>query len=73
MRLLPAFAPRLPEILAGDVLMAWAFLRDFGPDVLGTWPVSLDELLAALAGAPDGRLVAELHVALLRVVQVRLR
>ena len=69
---IPAFAPEVSEALGSDVLMAWAFLRDFGGEVLGLWPISLDELLQALAAGPDSRLVGEVHVALLRVIQVRL-
>ena len=46
-------------------------MQDFGPDVIGLWLPTLDELLDALAGGGDSRLLAEIHVALLRVVQVR--
>ena len=46
--------------------------QDFGPDVIGVWLPTLDELVAALAGGGDARLLAEIHVALLRVVQVPL-
>ncbi len=45
--------------------------QDFGPDIIGVWLPTLDELLDALTDGGDSRLLAEVHVALLRVVQVQ--
>ena len=50
--------------------LAPAPLQDFGPDVIGVWLPTLDDLFAALAGGGESRLLGEIHVALLRVVQV---
>ena len=47
----------------------WGFLHSFG-EVLGVWPASLAELLGALAAGSASRLTTELHIGLLRLLQV---
>ncbi len=51
-------------------MAAWGFMHSFG-DTLGLWPASLAETLAALCAGSAARLTTELHVALLRLLQVR--
>ena len=48
--------------------MAWSFLHSFG-EILGLWPATVDELLAALAAGQGSRLCGEVHTALLRLLQ----
>lgn len=55
---------------ARDLVAAWGFMHSFG-DMLGLWPASLAETLAALTAGTASRLTTELHVALLRLLQVR--
>ena len=48
--------------------MLWAFLHSFS-ELLGLWPSTVDELLAALAAGESSRLLGEVHVGLLRLLQ----
>jgi DDT domain len=54
---------------ARELVAAWGFLHTFG-EVLGVWPASLTELLAALVDGACSRLTAEMHIGLLRLLQV---
>ena len=54
---------------ARELVAAWGFLHTFG-ELLGVWPASLTELLAALVDGACSRLTAELHIGLLRLLQV---
>lgn len=55
---------------ARELVAAWGFLHTFG-ELLGVWPASLGELLAALVDGAASRLTAELHIGLLRLLQVQ--
>lgn len=48
--------------------MVWAFLHSFG-ELLGLWPATVDELLTAFALGERSRLLGEIHVGLLRLLQ----
>lgn len=52
-----------------DLVAVWGFLHSFG-DAIGLWPASLAEVLAAFATGSSSRLTIEMHVALLRLLQV---
>lgn len=54
---------------ARELVAVWGFLHTFG-EMLGVWPASLAELLAALVDGSSSRLTAELHIGLLRLLQV---
>lgn len=64
----PAFPPGLGDALGSDLLMVWAFLGTFG-EILGLWPCTVDELLGAVAAGAASRLLGEVHIALLRLLQ----
>ena len=64
----PAFPPALGDALGADLLMAWSFLGTFG-EILGLWPCTVEELLGALVGGNASRLLGEVHIALLRLLQ----
>ena len=65
---LPAFPPQLGDRLGGDLLFVWSFLHSFG-DVLGVWPATVQQLLQALVDGERSRLLGELHIGMLRIVQ----
>jgi hypothetical protein len=48
--------------------MVWSFLHSFS-ELLGLWPSTVDELLAALVAGQSSRLLGEVHVGLLRLLQ----
>ncbi|XP_060192893.1 homeobox-DDT domain protein RLT1 [Lycium barbarum] len=50
----------------GNLLMAWRFCLNFA-DILGLWPFTLDEFIQAFHDY-DSRLLAEIHIALLKLV-----
>jgi DDT domain len=54
---------------ARELVAAWGFLHTFS-ELLGVWPASLTELLAGLVVGASSRLTAELHIGLLRLLQV---
>ena len=64
-RLLPQ---ELPEAAGGDLLFIWSFLRSFG-DLLGVDGLTVDQLLQSLVDGSRSRLLAEVHIAMLRIVQ----
>ena len=63
-----AFPVELGDALGSELLMVWAFLHSFG-ELLGLWPATVDELLAAVALGERSRLLGEIHVGLLRLLQ----
>lgn len=63
----PAF-PASFEPHASEVLQLWGFLHSFG-DILGLVPLTLEALAAAVLGSASGKVLGELHMALLRVLQ----
>ena len=66
--LAPAFPPDLGDAAGADLLVCAAFLNDFA-DVLGLWPFSAADLLAAARAGEASALLGAVHVALLRCVQ----
>ncbi|EIE24672.1 hypothetical protein COCSUDRAFT_46901 [Coccomyxa subellipsoidea C-169] len=63
-----AFPAELGDTLGSELLMVWAFLHSFG-ELLGLWPATVDELLAAVVLGERSRLLGEIHVGLLRLLQ----
>ena len=68
LQLAPAFPPELGDALGSELLMVWAFLHSFG-ELLGLWPATVDELLTAFALGERSRLLGEIHVGVLRLLQ----
>lgn len=68
LQLAAAFPPELGDALGSELLMVWAFLHSFG-ELLGLWPATVDELLTAFALGERSRLLGEIHVGLLRLLQ----
>lgn len=68
LRLPPAFPTELGNELGSELLMVWAFLHSFG-ELLGLWPATVDELLCAVVLGERSRLLGEIHVGLLRLLQ----
>ncbi len=66
--LVPAFPQGLGHGLGSVLLMSWSFLHGFR-DLLGLRLFSLDDLLAAAMEGASSRLLGELHVGLLRLLQ----
>lgn len=64
-RLLPH---ELPDAAGGDLLFIWSFLRSFG-DLLGLTTLTVDQLLQSLVDGSRSRVLAEVHIAMLRIVQ----
>ncbi|KAK9817548.1 hypothetical protein WJX74_003802 [Apatococcus lobatus] len=63
-----AFPAELGNGLGPVLLMSWSFLHGFR-DLLGLRSFSLDDLLAAAIEGASSRLLGELHVGLLRLLQ----
>lgn len=66
--LIEAFPPELGSRLGGALLLAWNFFHCFS-ELLGLWPCTVDELLQAVVAGDKSRLLGEIHVGLLRLLQ----
>ena len=66
--LVPAFPPEVGNGAGPVLLMSWSFLHGFR-DLLGLRSFSLDDLLVAALEGAASRLLGELHVGLLRLLQ----
>ncbi|KAL3160989.1 hypothetical protein ABBQ38_009378 [Trebouxia sp. C0009 RCD-2024] len=71
LNLVPAFPADLPHKQGSDMLTVCAFLHSF-TDLVGLPPVALDNLLAAVVTGEQSRLLADVHIALLRLLQMDL-
>lgn len=57
----------LKEGVLGNLLMVWGTLYSFG-DMLGLWPCTIDDLADAFLEGRGSKLLAEVHVGLLRLL-----
>ncbi|KAA6429324.1 MAG: hypothetical protein FRX49_00719, partial [Trebouxia sp. A1-2] len=71
LNLVPAFAADLPQKQGSDMLMVAAFLQSFS-GLLGLSPVTVDNLLAAVVNGEQSQLLGQIHIALLRLLQMDL-
>ncbi|KAK9816480.1 hypothetical protein WJX72_000803 [[Myrmecia] bisecta] len=66
--LVKAFPQQLGDATGGDLLMVWNFIHSFS-DILGLWPCTVEELVTAVVDGEKSRLLGEIHVGLLRLLQ----
>lgn len=71
LNLVPAFAADLPQKQGSDILMVAAFLQSFS-GLLGLSSVTVDNLLAAVVNGEQSQLLGQIHIALLRLLQMDL-
>lgn len=71
LNMVPAFAADLPAKQGSDMLMVCAFLHSFS-SLLGLTPMTVDSLLQAVADGVQSQLLGEIHIALLRLLQMDL-
>lgn len=57
----------LDKGILGNLLMVWGTLYSFG-DMLGLWPCTIDDLAEAFLEGRGSKLLAEVHVGLLRLL-----
>eukprot|EP00884_Botryococcus_braunii_P016830 jgi/Botrbrau1/3830/Bobra.0183s0056.2 len=68
LNLQPAFPPEIGAELGGELLVLWSALHTFS-SLLGLWPCTVDEIVEAVLEGQGNRLLGEIHVALLRLLQ----